>query len=85
MPHPLLTSVHSPFNLIQSFKDRVHQSKTDFILVYACMFPFLRTKNKPISVCIYICSANGILRVFTILKGAAHACRKNLRIPATIS
>ena len=33
VPHPLLTSVHYPFNLLRSFKDGVHLSKTDFILV----------------------------------------------------
>ena len=33
MPEPLLTAVNCPFNLLQSFKDGVHQSKTDFILV----------------------------------------------------
>ena len=33
VPHPLLTSVHSPFNLLRSFKDNVHRSKTDFTIV----------------------------------------------------
>ena len=33
VPHPLLTSVHSPFNLLRSFKDDVHRSKTDYIIL----------------------------------------------------
>ena len=33
VPHPLLTSVHSPFNLLRSFKDDVHRSKTDGIIM----------------------------------------------------
>ena len=33
MPEPLLTSVYCPFKLLQSFKDGVHLSKTDFILL----------------------------------------------------
>ena len=31
--HPLLTSVYCPFNLLQSFKEGAHRSKTDIILV----------------------------------------------------
>ena len=41
--HPLLTSVHCPFNLLRTFKEGVHRSKTDCILLtdthvfaYAC-------------------------------------------------
>ena len=49
------------------------------------MFPFLCTKNMPISVWVYILSAHGVLRVYTIRKWAAHVCRKSLWIPATIS
>ena len=33
VPHPLLASVHSPFNLLGSFKDNVNLSKTDCIIV----------------------------------------------------
>ena len=33
VPHPLLTSVHCPFNMLWSFKDDVHQSKTDLIIL----------------------------------------------------
>ena len=32
-PDPLLTSVHSPFNLLRLFKDDVHRSKTDCIIM----------------------------------------------------
>ena len=32
-PHPLLTSEHCPFNLLRSFKEGAHRSKTDIILV----------------------------------------------------
>ena len=35
MPHPLLTSVHSPFNLLRLFKDDFHRNKTDFTIVQA--------------------------------------------------
>ena len=31
--HPLLTSVHCPFNLLRSFKEGAHRSKTDFIIL----------------------------------------------------
>ena len=31
--HPLLTSVHSPFNLLRTFKEGTHRSKTDCILL----------------------------------------------------
>ena len=31
-PESLLTSVYCPFNLLQSCKDGVHQSKTDFTI-----------------------------------------------------
>ena len=36
VPHPILTSEHSPFNLLRSFQVGVHRSKTDlrdFIIV----------------------------------------------------
>ena len=33
LPHPRLTSVLSPFNLLRSFKEDIHQSKTDFTIV----------------------------------------------------
>ena len=33
VPHPLLTFLHSPFNLLRSFKDDIHRSKTDFTIV----------------------------------------------------
>ena len=46
--HPLLTSVHCPFDLLRTFKEGVHRSKTDFIIlsdthalcnVHACLRP----------------------------------------------
>ena len=42
--HPLLTSVRCPFNLLQSFKEGTHQTKTDFIILsdrhaLACLRP----------------------------------------------
>ena len=33
MTHPLLRSAHCPFNLLRSFKEGAHRSKTDFIIV----------------------------------------------------
>ena len=33
VPHPLITSVHSPFNLLRLFKDDVRRSKTYFTIV----------------------------------------------------
>ena len=33
VPHPLLTSVYCPFNLLRSFKEGAHRSKTDFIIL----------------------------------------------------
>ena len=32
VPHPLLTSVHYPLNLLRSFKDDVNQRKTDLTI-----------------------------------------------------
>ena len=49
------------------------------------MLLFPCTKIALISVSVYTCSADGVLRVYTIRKWAAHACRKNLWTPATIS
>ena len=51
------------------------------------MLPFPCMKNAPINVCLYTRSAHGVLHVYTIRKWAAraHACRKNLWTPATIS
>ena len=75
MLETLLTSVYCPFNLLRSFKDGVHRSKTDFTV------GFLFTKNTLISVR----SAHGVLRVYTIWKYTAYAYRKNLLTAATIS
>ena len=33
VPYPLLTSVHSPFNLLRLFKSNIHVHKTDYIIV----------------------------------------------------
>ena len=33
VPEPLFEFLHSPFNLLQYFKDGVHRSKTENILV----------------------------------------------------
>ena len=33
VPHPLLASVHYPFNLLRSFKDDVNQRKTNLTIV----------------------------------------------------
>ena len=71
MPEPLLTSVYCPFNLLQSFKDGFHSIEVKQIspsckprmLVSVSVY-----KKTLISVCIYIRSAHGILRVGSALR-----------------
>ena len=41
--------------------------------------------NQCLRICLYIRSTLGVLRVFMTPKWAAHACRKNLWMPATIN
>ena len=75
--HPLLTSVHSPFNLLRSFKDDVRRSKMDFIIVLG-VSPFPCTKNTLITVCLYLPSAHSVLLVCMVRKKAAYVSYKPL-------
>ena len=79
--HPLLTSVHCPFNLLRSFKEGAHRSKTYFIIVS----PFPCRKNTLCTVCVYVRSAHSVLRVCKMRKRSAYACHTNLWMIATIS